>query len=237
MSDYTNFDLLLYAATEQYCDQWTEELCSAPSTNEITPRERRRFNRIRRRYGMGTYRWTPWKVACVIVLLCMSISFTACMCIPTIRSAIKKVFVEWYSEYVSVDFKDTDETEPPETETTAPPPATILRKAYVEGLPEGYTAEVVMDSSILYCVSYSGENKGRFILSQQTIRNDNVWFDGENQNIQYVMIRGHEAALIKDDETSAFSITWQDNEYQYTIEGISTNEDEIIKLANNTVID
>ncbi len=237
MSDYTNFDLLLYAATEQYCDQWTEELCSAPSTNEITPRERRRFNRIRRRYGMGTYRWTPWKVACVIVLLCMSISFTACMCIPTIRSAIKKVFVEWYSEYVSVDFKDTDETEPPETETTAPPPATILRKAYVEGLPEGYTMEVEIDSPYYYCVNYYSTNGCCIILTQKTIQNDDVWFDGEKQNVKYTTVHQYEAAVIEDSELSAISIVWEDGNYQYSIDIFDGSVDAAVANAENVVLE
>ncbi len=237
MSDYTNFDLLLYVATEKYCDEIVREVKATPADETISKRERRRFQRILRKYGTATYRWTPWRIAVAAVLLCMSISFTACMFVPAIRSAIKQVFVEWYQEYISVDFKNPDETESLETETLAPPPETIQRKAYVANLPEGYTSEVEFDFQTYYCVNYYYENNYSFYLSQNIIQKDKVWFDGEGKTVEYIILHQCEAVVMVNTESSTISVIWQDNQYQYAIEGHFESKDAAVAMAQKVVVE
>ncbi len=241
MSEHTNFDLLLYAATDEYCDWWVDEIQASPAVGGITARERRRFHRIRRKYGkasrrMAPRRWTPLKIACVAILVCMSLGFSACMCIPAIRSAIKKVFVDWYEDFISVEFKDSDETEPPETETLAPPPTTIERKAYVADLPEGYTMEVVMDNDLCYCIRFLNNNKAIFALTQNTIKRKTLWYDSEKQSVEYIQVGSFPAILIIDNDSKTMKISWQDNEYEYSIEGIFDSDEDAIIMATNVVL-
>lgn len=46
--------------------------------------------------------WKAIKVAVIACLICFSLLFTACICIPKIRAAIFEVVVEWYESYIAV---------------------------------------------------------------------------------------------------------------------------------------
>lgn len=108
MNTYNNFELLLLAASEEYCRQQTELFLNMDATDfQITPQHRKRFEKILRKNHHK--RLTPWgviKIAAVACLLCLSIAFTACVCIPKVRKAIKEVFFEWYDEYVAIGFEE-----------------------------------------------------------------------------------------------------------------------------------
>ncbi len=238
MSDYTNFDLLLYTATEQYCREMADEIMDIPTDNTVTDRERRRFARILRRSGMRkTYQWSPLRIAVAAVLVCMSVSFTACICIPTIRSAIKKVFVEWYHEYISVDFQDSDETEALETETVLPP-TTIEQKAYIADLPEGYEAVVDADMTTFYCLSYYLDGEYEFMLTQTIIESGTLWVDSNDQLLEHITINGYSAVLVNENtaEGSLYNVVWQDGQYQYDLSGKFDNKEIAIGWAKKVLL-
>ncbi len=237
MSEYTNFDLLLYAAAEQYCNEQVDALTAVPVDGGITERERRRFRRILRRSRRAAGRWVPLRLAAAAVLLCMSLCFTACVCVPSIRAAIKKAIVEWYSEYISVDFKDPDESESPETQT--PTPTTIRRQAYVANLPEGYTREVVADANTVFNMDYSLNGEYVFTLSQGIIETRLMWLNSEGQTVDYITVRDAPAILIADTSTGTtmYILVWQDGEYEYNLDGKLYDRDEIIRLAESVMLD
>ncbi len=237
MSNYTNFDLLLYAASEQYCEEWVENMQGMPALDGISKRERRRFYRMVRKSTPVMFKWTPLKIAVVAILLCMSISFTACMCIPSIRLAIKNVVVEWYREYISVVFCDGNETELPETETEEVLPDSIHNRAYIDDSTGMYTFEVKYDSTTLYCVDYFVNNQFVFTLTQGTTSENSAWLDSDDYTMEYVMIHQYSAVLIRNSNSSSLTLVWQDGVYEYGIEGVFDTEEDIIALAERVRLD
>ncbi len=117
MNKHTNFDILLYLAAEECAISDVEKFLALDDSNVIissaTQRKAKRI--IRRSEGKSHPMWSTIKYAAVACLIIMSICFTACICIPKVREAIKEVFVEWYEGYIAIGFtsNEEDDTDPP----------------------------------------------------------------------------------------------------------------------------
>ena len=257
MNTYNNFELLLLAASEEYCYQQTQLFLNTDTTDfPITDNHRKQFQRILRKNE--NKHLTPWKaikIAAVACLLCLSIAFTACVCIPKIRNAIKEVILEWYDQYVAIGFEapdpeeninspeisdqaskkdDTSVDQPSNNTETIPskPPIKILRKAYATYLPEDYTIKIDIDNDVYYSISYYKESECIVSLTQNIISEDLHWADSEFQIVHYTTVNNFQAILLEEIEISNYySIIWQDEEYEYYLEGIFSSMDEIIKIA------
>ncbi len=237
MSNYTNFDLLLYAATEAYCEKWVEEIEATPVTCEITAKERRRFAHVRRKYDTSRCRWMPFKIACVAVLVGMSLAFSACICIPAIRSAIKQVLVDWYEDYIAVDFKDSEDAET--LETIVPGSVSIAHKAYVADLPEGYTLVTKVDTNTYYGVNYYHDGERKFMLSQSIRCCEDVWLDSTSKNLDHITIGDSPAVLITDENADVITyiVIWHDGQYEYAIMGQFDDSAKAVELAEKVALD
>ncbi len=101
-----NFELMLAVAAAKSAEAEVEEFLNLDGSDfPITPETRKRFNKMLRQAKKKRITvWSVVKHTAVACLLIMSICFTACMCIPTVRNAIKEVFVEWYDEYIAISF-------------------------------------------------------------------------------------------------------------------------------------
>ncbi len=232
MSNETNFELLLSSAAEEYCLAMNEEILSRPVIRSISARERRRYRRIRNTGGHPVC-WSPFKIALVIALICLSLCFTACVCITRIRTAIKEIILNWYHEYVAIDFEPTAlaDTDP------VCPPDQILQKAYVADLPEGYTAEVSFESEIIYCVCYYLNGKESFSIAQSAEQKENIWSDINIQSTNEIIIQGNTAFLFKDEgNPDYYTIIWQDGLYTYYLQGYFLTSDDAIQMAERMVL-
>ncbi len=229
MSNETNFELLLSSAAEEYCLAMNEEILSRPVIRSISARERRRYRRIRNTGGHPVC-WSPFKIALVIALICLSLCFTACVCITRIRTAIKEIILNWYHEYVAIDFEPTAlaDTDP------VCPPDQILQKAYVADLPEGYTAEVNYSGEMYYRVYYYLDGAFVCSLAQSTMRQGIIWSDSHIQDAKRITINNVEAFLFREgNNQKCFSILWQDEQYEYCIRGVFENEEDAIEMAKS----
>ncbi len=224
MSNETNFELLLSSAAEEYCLAMNEEILSRPVIRSISARERRRYRRIRNTGGHPV-RWSPFKIALVIALICLSLCFTACVCITRIRTAIKEIILNWYHEYVAIDFEPTAQAD---TDPVCPPEQ-ILQKAYVADLPEGYTAEVIVDQQNRYCVLFYYQGESAFYLSQDVINHESLWVNCQRQNMTEVPVGQNIAFVMKDQQSLQTTIVWQDSQYEYSIR--EYGDVDVIELA------
>ncbi len=269
MSKLTNFDLLLYVAAEEYNEEMLNEIMAMPVTESATPREDRRFRRILRVNSRAVYSWTPFKIALVALLTAMSIAFTACMCIPEVRTAIKKVFLTWCDDYVEIGFHPADETDTntaAATESAAPaasestdagtaaaaesesladtvgaetpaeapvgPPDRILQKVYAKDLPEGYTWEVDTDLELLYLLYYFYQDEIKFTITQSLISDESIWADYMEQNATTIAVNGYTGIVLQEQESPpVFTVVWQDAQYEYSLTGYFTDEQDAIGMA------
>lgn len=257
MSEYNNFELLLFAASEECCNKEAEDFLNIDAKDfSITKQQRKRMKQLMRKYTVTEKRRIPavkWiAVACILSL---SLLFTACVSITEIREAIKGFFLNWYDDFVSVGFGDekkdkydyekieigdnvtnsassSESTTAPVNEEIPPPPTEIVRKAYATYLPDNYTCEVDIDSKLYYSQSYYKDSNYVFSLTQNIITQDLQWENTESQNIYSVSVNGFNAIILENNDMSGvYIVVWQDNEYEYNIEGNFSSIDEIIRVA------
>ena len=233
MKKYNNFELLLTAAAEECCEQEATDFLSIDAANfEITrSEEKRRWHMINKNTGSKTS-WKVIKIAVVACLVFLAIGFTACMCIPEIRNAIKEVIIEWHEGYIAIGFEE-ETLEESRQETVEPtPPKTRESKAYASYLPKSYELEIDMDNKFMYIVSFYYESELAFSLTQTPISDENVWVNSENAKIYNVKINEYNAIMIEFLEYPQwYCAVWQDRYYEYEITGSFSSMDELIKVA------
>ncbi len=252
-----NFDVLLRMACEQYCDREREKFHGRDVSGfKITPDIRKRFRKMKRASSpQSVKKIKMFRLIVAACLLAISVAITACVAVPEIRDAIKRVILIERGAYVDVVFTDdTQSTEPvaaaaaanaaePQTssehtevpeETKAKRPDRILQRAYVTPCPEGCTYEMEDTNAVGSCgVWYYKDGDIYFILSQSTIGRENTMVDSENMTFEYVKVNGDEAVLFEEkDDPAIHMLIWQDDQYEYCIYG-NLNKDEIISMAES----
>ncbi len=268
MNQKVSFDTLLAEVSKEYCKQIAEEFLALDTTGfEITPSARRRFYKMRRELAREKHKKPKMSFTKILLTACiiaLSVAISACVAIPEVRDAIKRIVLSWNEEYVEIAFveenggesfteatgskavtengevsESTTSTSSATEDTTSKPqttpivkPTSIEKKAYASYLPDGYTSEVDIDTEMFYSISYFYNNEFKFALSQLMITGELTWADSEQHDIKYVSVSGFNAILFKHkSEENLYFIVWQDNEYEYQIEGYFSDEDELIKIA------
>ncbi len=225
MKTYNNFDLLLYLAARISCESEVDEILAADISDiTVTPREIKRGHKIIRR----SKKRSPFgalKIALVACLVCLSLAFTACMCIPKVRDAVKEAVLEWYEDHIGIRFCA------PEAETPPTPATEITQKAYASYLPNTYVPRVDVDETNTYAISYYLNEEFAFFLNQSLINADH-WADSEETEVQSLVINGNEAVLVHYlTEENYYELIWNDGVYMYSIAGYFKTTDALIKIA------
>ncbi len=269
MNMTNEFDILLKDVYGKYCLKLSNELRALDTTGfEITPAERKRFLKMKKAIEKGRCkksvgRFSLTKLVAAACLIVLSLAITACVAIPEVRNAIKRIVLSWNDDYVAIAFVEENETNPvldnvaatkendipavygdadnaeetpkdseaPEN-TEIVKPTSIEKKAYASYLPGDYTMVVDGDIAAFYSISYYHKNEIKFYLSQNIIKGELKWADYESRRIEYKFVNGFQAILFIDEfEPNLYLLIWQDNEYEYNLEGYFENVDELIKVA------
>lgn len=222
------FDALLsLAAAECVRDEAAAFLSADVSEIEDDPKMLRKILGVSRQS-----KWKAIKLVVLVALLCMSIAFTACMLVPEIRNAVWNVLVKGHGDHVEIGFgtgESEEATDPPVTDF----PETIEQKMVLTYVPEGCVANDEITASLLYQIYYytdTGELK--FYLTQSVVDGTYSFLDNEVGQIAHVEVNGHKAVFIEE-ESSVYSLIWQDEQYRYTIYGKFDSMYELIKIAEN----
>lgn len=119
---FDRLDALISLGARSLVDKEAGAFLQMESDCEINSKIRRKVERMIRGYQNKEKIHKiikPVRIAGVACLICISITFTACVSIPKIREAMWNAVVEWYDEYIAVRFnKGNSENilpEPPET--------------------------------------------------------------------------------------------------------------------------
>ena len=169
------FDLLISSASEHcVCDEAEAFLAQETANVEDNPRLRRKILGYRK-----SVRAHFLKIACVAVLICLSLLFTACMCVPSIRTAIWNAFVQLYDDHAKITFGD--ETEPPETESVEMTyPDHIVDCIELTYCPDGYVMQNEALTHTLYRVDYINTyGEKMFYIAQNVIDGSDIYVDSE----------------------------------------------------------
>ncbi len=116
-----NFDVLLRMACEQYCDGEVEKFLGRDVSDfQITPHIRRRFKKIKKNPSPQNVKNTKMiRLIVAACLLAISVAITACVAVPKIRDAIKKVILIERGAYVEVVFTDEAQSTEPDANVAA----------------------------------------------------------------------------------------------------------------------
>jgi hypothetical protein len=164
--------------------------------------------------------------AAIIMLVVISVMFTAMISISAIRTAIWEIVTEWYEEYVAVGY------EPEEGLEVVEPPTKIeeIRKPTL--LPLGAEEEVVANGKRQFaCDYYLGEN-WCLTFNQFLIQDEVGKFDGEHAEVREITIGEYKAYLLTYAQNE-YTIHWNDGEYAYSIMSDVLSLDDLIAVAKN----
>ena len=174
------------------------------------------------------------KTALVACLILISVLFTACMCIPTIRESIWNAAINFYDKYLVINYT-------PDITQEEVPPKTIEKIAELTYVPDGYYAELYPDNSTtskIIIIYDSITNKESFILLQYTVYEEVMVSYDDTFPIAKTTVNGYEATLIEyPNEGGTYMLIWSDGVYQYYLNGYFTTADTIIKIAQGVKLD
>ena len=183
-------------------------------------------------------RWKTVKLVLLVALLCMSVAFTACMLVPEIRHAVWNVLIKNHGDHIEIGFDTDVETEAP----TEPPaenyPETIEKKMALTYVPEGCVKGEEISMSTMYQVDYYvADGEWKFYVVQNIVDDINVFADNEFGQVAYVEVNGYKAILVEhSDEELTMTLTWQDNQYHYTICGRFSSMSDVIMIAEGIIL-
>lgn len=172
------------------------------------------------------------KIACASILICFSLAFTACMCVPNIRTALWNAFLEWHDDHVGVSFGDettAEETELPDIDY----PKQIEDIMELTYFPEEYIKGEELSTLVMHRVDfYSKDGEFAFYISQYIVDGAELFIDNELGEIIEINVHEYPALLIEYyNQENTYMLIWQDNSYRYTIYGKLSSITELRQIA------
>jgi len=222
-----NFDLLLRLAADRVMASDVEQFDSIDTTGiSISEKTENKVLRMIRRSRTADTRniWirSLQRVA-IIVLVAITATFTAAMCIEPIRAAFVDAIVNWFDDYVSVLFVNDGSDLP-----------TTIEKVYeISNLPEGWTSEITYrdDFSVHYIIQ--GNNEEMIYIQQSIInKKDDFLVDNNYLDVSEIALFENITAFLYEYDENTIILMWQD-EYVFVFSSLSVNKDIIINIAHN----
>lgn len=231
------FDILISAAVVQ-CVHRDADALSCVDTSEV-PDTPRLYKKVMR--NLPGSRRTTFKAAVAVALIAALLALTACACLPDIREYFWSVVTEWYGEYFEVSFEQEEYSPDHTTESDTSATLTeIEQKAVLTKLPEGC---YMGDESMLmgqYIVNYyNADNAWVFTFRQALSSKNDLRLDAETANTIRVYINRNEALLNEEsfDGQIFYTLIWQDDAYCYSLSGFFGSVSELVRVAENIVLE
>ncbi len=164
--------------------------------------------------------------AAIIMLVVISVMFTAMISISAIRTAIWEIVTEWYEEYVAVGY------EPEEGLEVIEPPTKIeeIRKPTL--LPLGAEEEILGSTRNTFVCEYYLGDEWCLAFNQFLLSGESGKIDGENVDVTEIFVGEYQATLFVN-EKDRYVIDWSDGEYAYRISSNFLSVAEILLIAES----
>lgn len=215
--DNSKLDRLLYLVAP-YVGQKELDIYNN-ATGDFTPSKKyqRRMNRMLKRIERQE-KWAEWqsittpikRVAVAIMLVC-TVSLGCILSVGAVREAIWKTIVSWYEEYIEILFVADNEVVAPTEILVYKEPTTAL---------DGYDRFEIIKNPDLYCIEY--ESDVGFVRYEQSMLGVSPVLLTNIDSVLYdITISGNSGVYIEYilQGTDYVGLTWNDGEYQYTLEG------------------
>lgn len=223
-------DTLLYLAAP-YVGQKELDIYNN-ATGSFTPSKKyqRRMSRMLKSIERQE-KWAEWqsittlikRVAVAIMVVC-TVSLGCILSISAVREAIWQTIVSWYEKHIEVQFVTEDEV--------VAPTEILVYKEPTMGL-DGYDRFEIGKNPDRYCIEYEADTG--FVRYEQSILGMfPVLLTNTDSTLYDITISGNSGVYIEYtlQGTEYIGLTWNDGEYQYTLEG-TVSLDELITIAEN----
>lgn len=222
------FDCILSAASA-YCvhDEATSFLSADVSSIEENPRLKRKILRSRHDGGL----WHSVRIACLVLLICIALAFSACMCVPEIRRVIWNTVVEWYDDHMKISFEN-GETQ--DTESNVQDIDQTVRLTYI---PDScHKGDETITSGYYFANYYDSADNWKFYVTRSALEDAGWDADNESTVITELEINSYPAFLVEyTEDNGLYLLIWQDAQYSYTIYGYFDSTAELIRVAEGII--
>lgn len=187
----------------------------------LDKRVQRNINKEKCKQEFGTFYKYGQRFVAALLIVC-TILFAAIMSVEAVRNALLNVIIEFFDEYLSINY--VVETETPKVIGSQKTPLINL---------ENFEKQVVLDTESMYVCSYSKNNEQILMFSQAIIDENSHWFDNENTSFEKVKINNNDGILMFRKERQTYSLSWSDGVYEYSLVSSSSeiSKDELISIA------
>lgn len=192
-------------------------------------------------------------VLCIISVLVLiaSLGFTTIMAISPMRKAVFGVVVEWYENYITIRYEQTDnlvtDASTGDTEDTKEnpensssnngsvivPPTVIKEVRKPTLLDENVIEDIVMENKAVVCIDYYKGEELAYTYNQMLLSNRDMYLDNEGAIIETIDINGNAGTVIQHSGFSAISIYWSDGEYIYQVITQTAPLEEVIAVCRS----
>lgn len=227
---YDKLDCMLFAAASEFCKKDVEtfdnlDVSDVPESKRYIKKRERMIAKHRHKPFFASCRRLTRAVAVVLAVI-FSLGFITVMSVSAFRNAVIGVIVDWFEDYVQVEFEDNDASD-----ENAGLVIEDLKK--ITALPEGIEEVITIDYGKQYTITYYLEEIRLCSLRQEVYWNNKAFIDNEGLIIDEIMINNYKGYLFKT-ENNIQRLSWNDGEYVYTLICFC-EELDVIKLAENVL--
>lgn len=224
---YDKLDCMLFAAADDFCKEEVErfenlDVSDVPETQRYIRKRNRMIAKQRRKPAFVSLRRFARSVAVVLVVI-FALGFITIMSVSAFRNAVIDVIVDWFDDYVQVEFEEDDPDENAEV--------VIEDLKRITALPEGTVEEVSMDYNKVWMTTYLLNNERICSLRQEVYRKNTAFVDNVDTKVEYVDINGEKGCFFID-ENGVIRLYWNDGKYVYLLT-LYDNSYDIMYLAES----
>lgn len=189
----------------------------------------------------------------VALMALMSLGFLTIMATPDLREAVFEAVVEWYEDYISIQYKPVEEdthksnitdkstdislTENPGDDSEIPgvssPPTKIEKVMKPTYIPEGVEEEELLNNNTVVACDYYCGNDLLYHYSQILFKDNGKLFDNGGVIIGNTKINGYNASIMEYADKEGIAIVWTDGLYYYHLHSSILDIDELTRIAES----
>ncbi len=224
------FDAALKKAFCDYTDNLLDSFPDCETLSEKYPlskKEERFFERIMKEKKYGKPLALVYLSRAAVIFLCfVTLAAAVMLSSPTVRAAVKNVFMQWFEKYTLFTFV---QTEPGKDDFQN------VEDVKIGYIPEGYELgfEDKMPMAFTY-IYYSRDNDPDKDIMINIFKNETTDLFTDNERSEYTKmnINGHESWLIYDEANVGGTIIIVGNKISVTVDA-NVEKDELIKIAES----
>ena len=229
MNEELNEDIFDAALKKAFCDYTNNLLDSFPDCKTLSEKyplskkEERFFKRLEKEMKHGKSLARVYLSRAAVIFLCfVSLAAAVMLSSPTVRAAVKNVFMQWFEKYTLFTFV---QTEPAKDDFQS------VEDVKIGYIPEGYELGFE-DKSSQSCIYVYYLNEDGLVVSVFENGTTDLFPDNERSEYTKMNINGHESWLIYDEANVGGIIIIVGNKISVTVDA-NVEKDELIKIAES----